>query len=156
MLKNAIIILVLIIFSFKASADLQKENLLCTTKKVNFLRQLPTQKSAIVRSLPMYTPLKVMSKNKNWYKVIGIYYNGWIHESIVRSDIECMIFTSHGSPSCPGRKNTTHKIRFREGFKVLKKEIGCNYVQTSIGRRFWIDSSYAWPIEENLSLHLDN
>lgn len=126
----------------------------CTTKMKSYLRAAKGTKSSIIRTLPRYTPLIIEQRDSEWLKVKTHGASGWIYHSLVDETMQCMVIKGASSPKCPSDESLEHELAHNEGLKVLKMEIGCNYVQDLWGRRFWVNSFEAWPPEIKKSLTL--
>lgn len=147
-MKNTILNLyTFLIFVLSISIDASSKYL-CTTKNTNILRSSPTTKSSRIKSLSKYTPLKKINAVSNWFQVKGIDYSGFIHKSLVTDHYKCIIIKNSKTPFCPSNKNNLNRnVVYRESFKIIKQEIGCNYVQDKWGKRFWLSSEHVWPRE---------
>lgn len=119
----------------------------CTTKLKSYLRSGPSTHSTIVRTLPRYSPVKILNRDTQWYHVKTFGAQGWVFHTLVDEDMNCMTLRTANDAKCPSDDSLNRKLAHNEGLKVLKLEIGCNYVQDKWGRKFWVNSFEAWPKE---------
>jgi SH3-like domain-containing protein len=144
--KSFLILAIMSAFAIESSYS-DDEKFLCTTKDKNNVREMPSTRSERVAVLTKYSPIQIISKDKNWYKVKGFRYTqftGWIHESIVTNDFTCMLIRRNPITLC-GKSKSKRDFLMHEGFKVLKKEIACNLVEDRFGKKIKINSLKAWP-----------
>lgn len=155
--KNIIIISVFLIFVLSKAIAFEgyASNFTCTKVSFANLRAMPSTSSSIVRNLKKFTPLQVIVTQKEWVKVKGINYEGWIFSELLSNDFNCMTLKSYTNPHCPGKAKLKRNHKFDEGYKILKKEVGCNYVVDRMNRRFWIDSVAAWPEQHSKTLNIN-
>jgi SH3-like domain-containing protein len=145
-IKSILILALMTVFAIK-NANSDDENFLCTTNNKNNVREMPNTRSPRVAVLTKHSPIQIISKDKNWYKVKGFRYthfSGWIHESIVTNDFTCMLIRRNPITLC-GESMSKREFTMHEGFKVLKKEIACNVVEDRFGKKIMINSLKAWP-----------
>ena len=123
----------------------------CTSRRTNILREGPSSHFKRVRSLPKYSPIEIIDQKGSWRQVKGRNFEGWIFSKSVSNKFDCII-SLQINPSFFAVKKSTIKrvVGYEEGFKTLKKEIGCNYVQDKFGRKFWISTINTWPSENSL------
>ena len=108
---------------------------------------MPSTRSQRVTVLTKYTPVRIILKDNNWYKVKGYKYTnftGWIHKSNVTEDFSCMLIKRNPT-NLYNRKKTKRKFSMHEGFKVLKKNIACNLVEDRFGKKLKLSTLKAWP-----------
>ncbi|GEM_PF-4795258 len=125
----------------------------CTIKYKSNLRGAPTTTASVVSSLPKYSPLKIVKDDGHWIKVKGLKFEGWIFHTLIDRDLECMSVKNTNSSFCPSKLDQkTRPIVATEGFKVLKKEIGCNQVLDKYGKRIWLNNTSAWPDSASMKI----
>jgi SH3-like domain-containing protein len=126
----------------------------CTIKYSNNLRQGPSTHTQVLRKLGKYTYLEILSEKEKWLQVKGKNYQGWIHESLIDKNMHCFVVTETENVDCPGKKDRKRDTIYLEGFKTIKKEIGCNLALDRYGNQFWINSNIIWPDSEAKLLQL--
>lgn len=98
-----------------------------------------------MKRLKKFTPLKVIQDEGDWTRIKGKDFDGWIFNKLISKEIKCITINHNFTPSCPDKKKVQRRLTHDEGLKVLKMEIGCNYVLDSRSRSFWVDTVRAWP-----------
>ncbi|ATH07174.1 hypothetical protein BIY24_04240 [Halobacteriovorax marinus] len=128
----------------------------CTIKYKSNLRGDATTHSSIVSALPKYTPLVILEKNGDWFKVKGMKFEGWLFHSLLDENLECMSLKDTANAFCP-TKNEQHKraIEYNEGFKVLRKEIGCNLVLDRNRRQLWLNNTNVFPETASMKIRFN-
>lgn len=139
-MKLKMTILILAIFTKSTFAA-------CTIKSKSYLRNGPSTRTTIVRTLPRYSPLVILEKDNEWVHVKTKEAEGWIFHTLISENMNCMILKSPNAAKCPSDDSIKHELSHNEGLKVLRMEIGCNFVQDKWGRKFWVNSFGAWPTE---------
>ncbi|MFT6070021.1 MAG: hypothetical protein ACJAT2_002466 [Bacteriovoracaceae bacterium] len=139
---------------FFALAPLEGEAA-CTVRRTNILRQGPSSSFKRIRVLPKYSPIEVIGEKGRFKEVKGRNFSGWIFSKSVTENYECIMSMQINSSFCRGKKSTIKRtVGYEEGFKTLKKEIGCNYVQDKFGKKFWISTINTWPSENSLLIKI--
>lgn len=125
----------------------------CTTQFKSNLRGMPSTGSSIIRSLPMFSPLKIVERQEDWIKVKGHKTEGWIYHTLIDEGLDCMTVKETSAPFCLSKHDQkTRPIVYSEGFKVLKKEIGCNLVMDKYGKKLWLSNTNIWPESESMKI----
>lgn len=142
-MKLLIILMMLLSFSIFA------EEIVCTTKHSANVRIEADGKSEVVKKLKRYTPLKVLERQEKWTHVQGYNFSGWIYNSLITSEYKCMVILKPKYSICGQKrfKRRKNPLRYLEGFKILKLEIGCNYVKDAWGQEFWLSNLNSWPVD---------
>lgn len=123
----------------------------CTKRRTSILREGPGSQFSRIRALPKYSFIKVVGQKGNWKKVEGKDFEGWIFSRSLTNKYECIISLQINPSFCVGKKRTIKRpVGYQEGFKTLRKEIGCSYVQDKYGKKFWISTINTWPSENSL------
>lgn len=123
-----------------------KPQLACTVKHINNLRKGPSTTEQLVKKLPIYTPLKIEEDQGEWLKVKGVDFVGWIFADLIDKKTDCMVIRDTNTPYCFKQKEKLDRpISFNEGFKIIKKDVGCNLVEGKWGKQIWLNSSNIWP-----------
>ena len=149
-LKISLILLVLIPTLCSA------KDFLCTKKYRNILREGPSFSSQRLRTLKKHTPLEMISYSNNWYEVKGINYKGYIYKTLISQNIDCMTILNSSDPYCVGKKNhLKRELLQHESFRIIKQELGCNYVKDKRGKRIWLSSTRIWPEDHAMLLQID-
>lgn len=118
----------------------------CTKGYKSTIRERPSTKSSRIAFVSKHTPLRIIVGQNNWYKVKGYNFEGWVFHSLIEKDKRCMTVVNANNTKCPTYGTSIkRKVSYLESFKVLKMEIGCNYVEDRFGRKFWVSSTGAWP-----------
>jgi uncharacterized protein YgiM (DUF1202 family) len=124
----------------------------CTTQTAN-LRAEATTHGQLLSKLKKYTPLKVLSRTGQWLQVETPGYKGFVYHTLVSDEFKCMMITNANSPYCSGKKSKLgRKVQDGESFKIIKEEIGCNYVQGKWGHKVWLSSVNIWPTENAMRI----
>ncbi len=125
----------------------------CTIKYKSHLRGEPSTSSSIVYSLPKFSPLQIIESRDKWFKVKGFKFEGWIFHSLIDQNLDCMTLKETRDPYCAFKNNQSNRpIVYTEGFKVLKKEIGCNLVVDKYGKKLWLSNTNIWPESESMRI----
>lgn len=140
-------ILGLVYSSSDIAASEMTSEVLCINKYKANLRSGPGSHHNLLKSLSLYTPLKKIEKTGHWYHVQANTVKGFIHESLVTDNYECLQILARTSFYCHHSENFRRPLKYGEPMKIIKKEIGCNYVQDTRGKKFWIKSINIWPKE---------
>jgi hypothetical protein len=154
-LKNNLIklaILSSLLIPFKSYSD----DYSCTKKRFNIIRSAPSQYADKIKVIPKYTPLITIDKINNWFEIQGHDFDGFIHKSLITSKYKCMTILKRAENDCIGKNKIHRNLKYKEGFKILKQEIGCNYVKPAYGRSFWISSMHIWPTEYATLIKIPN
>ncbi|WP_372655716.1 SH3 domain-containing protein [Halobacteriovorax sp.] len=147
-MKSIYLFAFLIFASWSISSDAA-----CTTKYKSHLRGAPTTDASIISSLPKFSPLQIVETQNHWVKVKGLKFEGWIFHSLIDKDLECMSVKDTNNSFCPSKRNQkTRDIVATEGFRILKKEIGCNQVLDKYGKRIWLNNISAWPESTSMKI----
>jgi hypothetical protein len=118
----------------------------CTIKQVNNVRKGPAGDEPLIKKLPIYTPLIVLEEQDQWTKVKGVDFEGWIFTSLIDRDTDCLVILDPKKPYCFKQKEKLNRpISFNEGFKIIKKDVGCNLVEGKWGKQIWLNSNNIWP-----------
>lgn len=128
----------------------------CSKKWSAIVREGPSSHFERLKVIPKYTPLLIKEIDGNWFRVKGHDFEGWVFSKSVSAKANCMISIGINEPVCVGKRKTkTSRVSLNEGFKILKKELGCNFVQDRDGKRFWINSVGAWPKNQAKLISID-
>lgn len=150
-MKSLYLLAILIFASWSINSDAA-----CTIKYKSHLRGAPTTTASIVSSLPKFSPLKVIEDQGHWVKVKGLKFEGWIFHTLIDQSLECMSVKGTNNSFCPSKLNQkTRPIVVTEGFKVLKKEIGCNQVLDKYGKRIWLNNTSVWPESASMKIMIN-
>lgn len=140
-MKSFYLVAILVLASWSMSSDAA-----CTTSFKSNLRGMPSTSSSIIASLPKYSPLEIIEEKSPWFHVKSSKFEGWIFHTLIDDGIECMTTRDTSNAYCPSKHNQkVRDILYTEGFKVIKKEIGCNLVLDKHGRRLWLSNTNIWP-----------
>jgi hypothetical protein len=128
---------------------------ICSNVHRATVREQPTTKSNRVASLSRYTPFKILKRKKKWFNIKGYNFKGWIYSSLVSESAKCMTIVKVKKSSCSDYgKSIKRRVSYLESFKVMRMEIGCNFVEDKYGRKFWISSLGAWPQSSTKMLNI--
>lgn len=126
--------------------------MICVSQVQAHLREAPSKRSALLRTIFENTPLQQISKRDRWIKVRDYAgKNYYIFDSLVSSKRDCLIILGGTRTfSAPDALSPTHKTRalvhHLEGLQVIKKDLGFTEVLDRFDNKFWIDSSARfWP-----------
>ena len=137
-MKQAIAVFLLIIVNINAKDA-------CTVKQINNVRTGPSSEEQIVKKIPIYTPLILLEEKEEWAKVKGVDFQGWIYTSLIDKKTDCMVILNTKKPYCFKQKEKLNRpISFNEGFKIIKKDVGCNLVEGKWGKQIWLNSNNIW------------
>jgi len=138
---------------FAISRDLEAA---CSKKWRAIVRDGPSNQFERLKMVPKYTPLIIEEIDGNWFRVKGYDFEGWVFSKSISAKMNCMISLGENEPICVGKRKTrSSRVSLSEGFKILKKELGCNFVQDRDGKRFWISSIGAWPENQAKLITID-
>lgn len=138
-------ILLLSFFFFQINIFASPEDA-CTIKHQNNLRSNGSATDKLIRKLPIYTPIIILEEKNDWLKVKGVDFEGWLYSSLVDKNIDCLVIRNTKTPYCFKQKQKLNRrISFNEGFKILRKDVGCNLVESKWGKKIWINSTNIWP-----------
>lgn len=149
-------LLLISLFIFTAQAEIK--NFLCTGGYTANLRTEPDLDSAIVTTLTKYVPLIKLEEKDDWTKVKTGSFEGWMANSLVDTNIDCVLATTSYKTHESYTSSTPHQYREKvstgEGFKVIKTEVGMTQVKDKTGNVFWLENHVLWPKDKLNSLSL--
>lgn len=135
----------LLLISFFLSLNIMAKDA-CTVKQVNNIRKGPTADEVLVKKLPIYTPLIILEEKDQWVLVKGVDFKGWIFSTLIDKNTDCLVIRDPKKPYCfKEKKKLSRPISFNEGFKIIKKDVGCNLVEGKWGKQVWLNSNNIWP-----------
>lgn len=147
-----------------ATEDMQSEDkqleeqYLCSEGYTSNLREEPNLDAPIVTKLSKYTPLIKMEKKDKWTKVRTANFEGWIYNTLVEKNLDCVTSLKSYKTHTSYTSNSPHRFRKKvltgEGFKVLKTELGMTQVKDKTGNVFWLENHVLWPKDHLQSLSL--
>lgn len=120
----------------------------CTHGLRSHLRAGPGTQHHIIKTLPRYTPLEILERLGDWLKVKSFRQEGYIYKKLVSDDYSCVLVKDPSDAACPTNEGLNREINYLEGFRIVKKEIGCNQVKDKWGRKMWLNSANLWPETE--------
>lgn len=129
----------------------------CIDWSSSYLRSSPTQNSSVLRIFKKFTPVKILEKKDKWLKVKVFKDEGWVYSKAIDFKTECMMVLKPDNSACPSKPNhSSESLNYRETFRVIKKVVGCNFVEDSYGNRLWLASYGIWPRSSGVRIEFGN